>query len=310
MDLTLQQLRYLCEIANQGWNISQASKALHTSQPGMSRQMHALEQELGFRIFARRRNRIVGLTEPGRAALALAQRMLGDAARLRTLANDDAAEEGGSLTVAATHTQARYVLPDAVKRFTRVHPEVQLYLKQGIPAELVRLVANGEADISVCGMPTRLPEDVAMLPCFEMARIVLAPRNHPLFALRKVTLEHIARYPLITYDETFGMRGSVLGRFERAGLKPKVVINAVDTDVMKTYTAAGLGIAIVAAVAYSGRDDRELGALRAGELLGSDTIYLGVRRQTYLRRFVYEFVRLFAPRLTAEEFSKALGLRV
>lgn len=308
--MTLQQLRYLCEIAAQGWNISQAAKSLHTSQPGMSRQMHALETELGVRVFSRRRNRVVGLTGPGRTALALAQRIVTDSAKLKMLAGDGAHGPGGSLTVAATHAQARYVLPEAVKRFTRAHPEVQLYLKQGIPAELVRFVANGEADISVSTMPARLPEDVVMLPFSEIGRIVVVPRRHPLLKSRRVTLAQIARYPLITYDETFPLRESILSTFERAGLSPKVVINAVDTDVMKTYTAAGLGVAIVSEVAFSARHDRELRALPVGDLLGSDKIYLGVRRHTYLRSFAYDFVRLFAPHVTAADLSKAVGLQI
>ena len=307
--MTLQQLRYFCEIAAQGWNISQAAKTLHTAQPGVSRQMRALEQELGMRLFVRRRNRIAGLTEAGREALTLAQRMLADAAKLKTLGSS-ASAEARSLTVAATHTQARYVLPDAVKRFTRAHPQVQLYLKQGIPAELARLVAAGDADISVSAMPDGLPEDVVMVPCFDVDRIVVVPKRHPLLRARPLTLEAIAAYPLITYDETFGSRRNVLGRFEREGLAPKVVINAVDTDVMKTYTAAGLGIAIVSAVAFNPRVDRELRALPVSHLLGRDTIYLGVRRHAYLGRFVHEFVRLFAPAVTAGELSKAVGLEI
>ena len=308
--MTLQQLRYFCEIAAQGWNISRAAKTLHTSQPGMSRQMHALEHELGVRLFVRSGKRIAGLTEPGQHALQLAQRMLGDAAKLKTLGSSTADAPQASLTVAATHTQARYVLPEAVKRFTRGHPQVQLYLKQGIPSELARLVAAGDADILVSAMPDGLPEDVVMVPCFDVDRIVVVPKGHPLEKARRLTLARIAEYPLITYDETFGSRRNVLGRFEREGLAPKVVINAVDTDVMKTYTAAGLGIAIVSAVAFNAAVDRELVALPASRLLGRDTIYLGVRRHAYLGRFVHEFVRLFAPGVTADELSKAVGLQI
>ena len=308
--MTLQTLRYFCEIAAQGWNISHAAKSLHTSQPGMSRQMHALEQELGVRVFARSRNRIVGLTGPGRAALAMATRILADTAKLKTLGSDYADEASGSLTVAATHTQARYVLPNAVKRFTRAHSDVQLYLKQGIPSELVQLVANGDADLSVSAMPSQLPESVVMLPCFDVDRIVVVPARHPLLKLHPLTLERIAQYPLITYDQTFGLRENILSRFERAGLSPKVVINAVDTDVMKTYAAAGLGIAIIPAVAFDRRADRQLRAIHAGELLGRDTIYLGLRRHTYLRRFAFDFIHLFAPNVTAAAVADAVDLQV
>ncbi len=308
--MTLQKLRYFCEIAKQGWNISQAAKALHTSQPGMSRQMHALEKELGVRLFSRSRNRIDGLTGPGRAVLAMATRILADTAKLKTLGIDYIDETGGSLTVAATHTQARYVLPNAVKRFTRAHPEVQLYLKQGIPSDLVRLVANGDADISVSAMPSKLPDDVVMLPCFDTDRIVVVPVGHPLLKVRQLSLEHLARYPLISYDEAFGMRESLLSAFHRAGLAPKVVINAVDSDVMKTYAAAGLGIAIVPEVAYNPRADRQLRALRASHLLGKDTICLCLRRHTYLRRFVFDFIQLFAPNVTEAAITQAVDLHL
>lgn len=307
--MTLQQLRYFCEIAAQDWNISRAAKSLHTSQPGMSRQMHLLEEELSIRVFARRGNRIVGLTESGRAALMMAQRIAGDAAKLKLLRRQFADEDGASLTVAATHTQARYVLPAVVKRFTRAHPRVQLYLKQGIPGEIVRLVADGEADISVSTMPPVLPEEVVMLSCFTVERLVVAPVGHPLFEDKQLTLERIAQFPIITYDAAFTGRASVLGAFDRLGLTPKVVINAVDTDVMKTYAAAGLGVAIISDVAFHARADRGLRAVQVSHLVGQDTIYLGLRRHAYLRRFVLDFIHWFAPKLTASSVAEAVGFQ-
>lgn len=308
--MNLQALRYFCEIARQDWNISKAAKALHTAQPGVSRQMHALERELGIRLFARDRNRINGLTGPGKAFLATATRILADTHRLKMLGTDYANDAGGSLTVAATHTQARYVLPDAIKRFTRMHPTVQLRLKQGIPTELVRMVSHGDADISLSAMPAKLPDDVVMLPCFDLERILVVPAGHPLLKLKQLTLEQLARYPLITYDAAFTMRESLLGAFKRSGLSPKVVINAVDSDVMKTYTAAGLGIAVIPEVAYNPRVDRELRAIRASRLLGKDIIGLCLRRHTYLPHFVVDFIRLFAPEVTAEAIAQAVDLRL
>jgi LysR family cys regulon transcriptional activator len=308
--MTLQSLRYFCEIARQGWNISLAAKMLHTSQPGVSRQMHALERELGVRLFTRSRNRITGLTGPGREVLAMATRILTDAGKLKALGKDNAGDAGGSLTVAATHTQARYVLPDAVKRFTRAHPEVQLYLKQGIPTELVRLVAQGDADFSVSAVPTRVPDEVVSLPCFDLERVVIVPARHPLLKVKRLTLEALARYPLITYDDAFSMREGVMSAFRREGLSPKVVINAVDADVMKTYAAAGLGIAIVPEVAYNARADSELRAIRAGHLVGKDTICLCLRRHNYLRGYVYDFIRLFAPSVSPQAIAEAIDLRL
>ena len=233
-----------------------------------------------------------------------------DTAKLKSLGSEYAGAAGGSLTVAATHTQARYVLPNAVKRFTRAHPEVQLYLKQGIPTELVKLVASGDADISVSALPARLPEAVVALPCFDLERIVVVPAGHPLLKTKRTTLEQLARYPLITYDGAFSMRENLLGAFKREGLAPKVVINAVDADVMKTYTAAGLGIAIVPEVAFNSEADRELRAIRAEKLLGKDTICLCLRRHSHLRRFAIDFIQLFAPKLPSAAIAKAVDLQI
>jgi LysR family cys regulon transcriptional activator len=308
--MTLQQLRYFCEIAAQGWNISQAAKAIYTSQPGMSRQMYALERELGVTVFARRRNRIVGLTEPGRAALAMAKLIVGEAVKLKQLRSQFSDEEGGSLTIAATHTQARYVLPKVLKHFTRAHPRVELVLKQGIPGELARLVGAGEADLSVSTIPPKLPEDVVMLPCLTPDRIAVVPAGHPLAKKQRLTLKHIAKFPIITYDAAFVGRSMVLGAFERAGLTPKVAISAVDTDVMKAYVAEGLGVAIMSELAFDARADRKLRAVRVTHLFGRDPIYLGLRRYTYLRRYVLDFIRLYSPKLTASAVAEAVGLRL
>jgi LysR family cys regulon transcriptional activator len=305
--MTLQQLRYFCEIAAQNWNISKASKALHTSQPGMSRQMHALEEELGITIFSRHKNRVTGVTAPGAVALSIAQRMLDDSANLKLLQNQFDETSGGSLTIAATHTQARHVLPAVIELFTRTRPNVELFLKQGVPTELARLVDRGEADLSVSTMPPSFPDDVAMLPCFTVDRIALVPVGHPLAGAASLTLEQIAKFPLITYDSTFMGRSSVIDTFKRAGLSPKVAISAVDTDVMKAYAAQGLGVAIMSTLAFDPTTDLNLRALSVSDLFGADTIYLGLRRFTHLRRLVREFIAIYAPNLTAADIDKALN---
>jgi LysR family cys regulon transcriptional activator len=304
--MTLRQLQYFCEIAAQGWNISLAAKALHTSQPGISRQMQALEQELRVVIFARHKNRMIGVTEPGRMALAIAQRIIDDSTKLQRLRNEFEEGDAGSLTIAATHTQARHVIPAVLERFTCTHPGMELFLKQGIPSELVRLVACGEADLSLSTMPLTVPEGVVMLPCFAVERIAVVPVGHPLISMPESTLEGISKFPLITYDPAFSSRSSVVRAFERVGLTPKIAISAVDTDVMKAYAAQGLGVAIMSEVAFNADIDRGLHAIQVSHLFGQDTIYLGLRRYTHLRRLIMDFICLYAPKLTVSAISEAV----
>lgn len=305
--MTLRQLQYFCEIAAQGWNISRAAKSLHTSQPGISRQMQALEDELGMVVFAREKNRIIGVTESGRLALAIAQRMLHDCSKLQGLHKEFDENEGGTLTIAATHTQARHVIPSVLRTFTLDHPGMELFLKQGTPAEVARIVGRGDADLSVSSIPAEIPDDVVMLPCFTVERLAVMPADHPLLAKPKITLGDISKFPLITYDPSFIGRSNVINAFEKAGLTPKITISAVDTDVMKAYAEQGLGVAIISEVAYDANTDRKLRALRVSHLFGQDTIYVGLRRYSHLRRLVTDFVRAYAPKLTVATIVAAVN---
>lgn len=305
--MTLQQLRYFCEIAARGWNISEAARALHTSQPGVSRQMQFLEDELGIAIFARRNTRLIGVTEAGRTALALAQRIVGEVENLKKLHSRFDEGAGRTLAIAATHTQARYVLPSIVKEFTRTHPGVEVMLKQGIPHQVVKRIERGEADISICAMPPSVPDEVVMFPFAIVERIAVVPAGHPLANRSKVTLREIADFPLITYDVGFTGRSAVLGTFEHAGLDPRIAISAVDTDVMKAYAAQGLGVAIMSEVAFNPATDADLCSIPVSDVFGRDTIYLGLRRYSHLRRMVGEFIALFAPHLDLGELARALN---
>jgi LysR family cys regulon transcriptional activator len=305
--MTLQQLRYFCEIAARDWNISKAARSLNTSQPGISRQMQFLEEELGITIFARRNHRITGVTDAGAIALSIAQRVLGESNSLKTLRAK--LDEGGTntLTIAATHTQARYVLPVVVKEFTKGRPDIEVFLQQGVPSKVARLVERRDADLSVSTMPPEVPDDVVMLPCVVVERVAVMPANHPLAALRSLTIQDIARYPIITYDTSFIGREAVLGAFERAGLSPRVAISAVDTDVMKAYAEQGLGIAIISEVAFDREIDRNLCAIPVSDIFGRDTIYIGLRRFTHLRRLVREFIGVFAPDLDLPAALRAIN---
>jgi LysR family cys regulon transcriptional activator len=304
--MTLQQLRYFCEIAAHDWNISKAAKFLNTSQPGVSRQMHFLEKELDTVIFKRRKNRIVGVTAVGSIALAKAQRIIRESTSLKLLASHFDERGGNAIKIAATYSQARYVLPRVVKEFVRTHPGIEIFLKQGVPAELAQLVERGDADLSVSSMPPTIPENVVILRCAVVERIAVVPVNHPLARLRKITLEQIAKYPVITYDGAFIGRSAVLGAFERAGLALKIAISATDTDVMKAYAAQGLGVAIISAVAWDARSDKALRAIQVSDLFGQDTVYICIRRHTHLRRSVREFIATLAPQIDPASIAEAI----
>ena len=304
--MKLQQLRYFCEVARQGLSISKAAAALHTSQPGVSKQLALLEAELGVGVFTRNRNRISELTAAGKSLLTVAQRMLDDAETLKRLAQDFGSEKSGSLTVLTTHTQARYALPAVVKHFTAQYPDVRLNVRQGTPGQIWQAVAAGEADLAIASEPRAPLPDLMMLRCYELPRIVLAPAKHPLLRAKPLTLEAIARYPIITYDEEFIGHTKVQRAFEARGLAPHLVLNAIDTDVIKAYVEHGLGVAIVAKMAYDAKRDRGLRALDASRLFESNTVYLGFRRNNHLRRFALDFIEMLVPHLNRKVVQAAV----
>jgi LysR family cys regulon transcriptional activator len=304
--MTLQQLRYIREIARHGLSISDAAAVLHTSQPGISKQVRRLEEELGIVIFARSRNRLVEVTQPGKEVLAVAARMLDDAENLRRIGREHGNDARGALTVATTHTQARYALPKVIQRFMARYPRVRLNVRQDSPGQIWQLVAAGDADIAIASEPRDAVAGVLMLKCHELPRVVLTLPRHPLLKLRRVTLDDLVRYPLITYDDEFIGRSRVHRAFEARGLAPNLVLSATDSDVMKAYVELGLGIAIVANMAFDARRDRNLRAIRAGHLFEANSVYLGFRRASYLRGYALDFMEMFAPKLNRRAVRAAL----
>ncbi|MGE5465689.1 MAG: CysB family HTH-type transcriptional regulator [Methanocella sp.] len=304
--MTLQQLRYLCEVVRSDLNISRAAETLHISQPGLSRQLQLLEEELEVTLFVRNRKRLVRLTEAGGELVALAERTLADARSIKEAAKEHAGHQHGTLTIATTHTQARYALPDVIRRFAQRYPRVQLSLRQGTPAEVSYLVASGHADISIATEPLDPPPGVVMLPCYELQRIVLTPKGHPLLKAKELTLAKLAQYPLITYDYSFIGRSKIALAFEGQGVKPHIALNAIDADVIKTYVEFGLGIAIVPSLAYDRKRDASLRAIDASRLFEPNTIQLGIRKNHYLRAYTYAFIQMFAPHLTREVVETAI----
>ena len=295
--MKLQQLRYLSEVARRDLSVSAAAEALFTSQPGISKQIKALEEELGIEIFARHGKRLTSLTEPGRAVLAIAERILAEAANLKRAGEEFANEKLGSLVIATTHTQARYALPRAVAAFKRRYPDVQLVIHQGNPTQICEMVVRGEADFAVATEQIAEFTELVSLPCYQWNRCVVVPARHPLARAQPLTLEAIAKYPIVTYDFAFANRSLVEKAFEQRGLKPKVVLSALDADVIKTYVELGLGVGIMAAMAFSAKRDAGLRALDASHLFESSTTRLGIKRGAYLRRYAYEFIELFVPQL-------------
>lgn len=307
--MNLQQLRYVFEVARRRLNVSEAAGALFTSQPGVSKQIRQLEEELGIRIFVRQGRRFTGITEPGRQVLKIAERMLHEIENLRGVGAQFSAEDSGALAVATTHTQARYVLPAILGAFMRRYPKVSVRLHQGSPSQACEYVLAGDADIAIATEAIGEYDELAMLPCYQWNRCVIAPPGHPILKAQPLTLEAIAQYPLITYDFAFTGRSQINRAFAARGLEPNVVLTAIDADIIKTYVAQGLGIGIVAYMAYEPKIDRRLRALDAAHLFESATTRIGLRKNAYLRGYAYAFIELFAPHLTRKLVEQALSGR-
>ena len=304
--MKLQQLRCLTEVARRGLNVSEAAEALHTSQPGVSKQIRALEDELGVKVFVRHGKRLIAITEPGKAVVAIAERMLAEAQNLKRAGEEFANDQLGTLTIAATHTQARYALPKAVAAFKRRYPKVELVIHQGNPTQICEQVVAGDADLCVATeMISQYPELVS-LPVYQWNRCVVVPPKHPLLKDLPLTLEKLAEHPIVTYDFAFANRSLVQKAFEARGLKPHVVLSAQDSDVIKTYVELGLGVGILAKMAFDAKRDVTLRAIDANHLFESSTTRLGIKRGAYLRRYAYDFIEAFAPHLPAATVERAV----
>jgi LysR family cys regulon transcriptional activator len=304
--MKLQQLRCLTEVARRGLNVSEAAEALHTSQPGVSKQIRALEDELGIEVFVRHGKRLVAVTEPGRAVVAIAERILAEARNLRRAGEEFANDQLGTLTIAATHTQARYLLPKAVAAFKRRYPKVELLIHQGNPTQICDQVLAGEADMAIATEMISLYPELVSLPVHQWNRCVVVPPKHPLLKESPLTLEKLAEYPIVTYDFAFANRSLVQKAFESRGLKPHVVLSAQDSDVIKTYVELGLGVGILAKMAFDPRRDITLRAMDASHLFESSTTRLGIKRGAYLRRYAYDFIEMFAPHLARATVERAV----
>ena len=304
--MKLQQLRYVVEVLRHGNHLSAAAESLNTSQSGVSKQIQLLEAELGFAVFERNRNRILGLTEPGQHIADIARRVITDVDSMKAVREDFIRQDAGSLTIATTHTPARYLLPEVLEEFGRRHPLVRLGLRQGNPTQICTMVDSGIADVAI-GTETRQPfPELARFACMRLARSVVAKRDHPILRAKRLTLAEIAKYPLITHDPAFSGRWRVMEAFKKQGLHPKFMFGIVDADVSKAYVERGFGIAIVASVAVDAKRDPGLGARDVTELFEPSTIYVSLRRQVYLRSFIFDFIHCLCPKLTEEHVRSKL----
>jgi LysR family transcriptional regulator, cys regulon transcriptional activator len=304
--LKLQQLRYLCEVVRRGLNVSEAAEALHTSQPGVSKQIRLLEEELGVQILVRHGKRVIALTDAGRAMVDIAQRMLQDAENLRAVGHEYGAKGGGALAIATTPTQARYALPAVIQRFLKNHPSVRFSLREGSPQQTAELMRSGGADIAIITESESLFDWLVTLPCYQWNRSIVTPPDHALLRQTQVTLEAVARYPLITYDFAFTPESPIRRAFDARGLKPNIALTATDANVIKGYVELGLGVGILASMAFDPSRDSGLRAIEASHLFEASTTRIGLRRNAYLRSYVYDFIEMFAPHLSRPIVEKTM----
>ncbi len=305
--MNFQQLRYVRETVRQGLNLTEAANTLHTSQPGVSKQIKEFEEELGIEIFERRGKRFVALTEPGGAVLKIVERVLQEVDNLRRVGSEFQDKRAGTLTVATTHTQARYALPKVVHEFKKRYPKVKLTLQQGNPPQLAQMAIAGGADIAIATESLDHYPQLLALPAYTWHHCVVVPPKHPLAKLERLTLEELAKYPIVTYDPAFTGRSHIDEAFTTRGLKADIVLSAIDSDVIKTYVELGLGVGIVAAMAFDAKRDSHLRAIDAGHLFRSSTTRVALRRGAMMRGYAYEFIELFAPQLTRKTIDKAMA---
>lgn len=306
--MKLQQLRYALEVYRHNLNVSEAADALFTSQPGISKQIRLLEEELGIQIFIRSGKRVVSVSQPGKAVLDIAERIMRDVQNIKNIGSEFTGHDSGTLTIATTHTQARYALPEIVAGFVRRYPKVRLTIKQGSPSAIAQMVGNGEADIAIVTERIDDHPELSKLPCYEWHHAVIVPRNHALLDCRNpLRIEDLASFPLITYEFAFNAGSSIARAFSKARLEqPDVVLSAADTDVLKTYVRLGLGVGLMAKMAYNPSADQDLELVETAHLFEPSQTWIAIRSDTYLRGYTYDFIEMFAPNLTREKVDKIL----
>lgn len=298
--MKLQQLRYIWEVAHHDLNVSQTAQSLYTSQPGISKQIRLLEDELGVEIFSRSGKHLTRITPAGESILKTAGEIMRKVESIKSVAQEFCDEKKGALAVATTHTQCRYVLPPVIKQFIDKFPDVALHMHQGTPMQISELAADGTADFAIATEALDLFSDLVMMPCYSWNRAVLVPRDHELAQISRLSLEDLSRYPLVTYTFGFTGRSKLDEAFTARGLSPRVVFTAADADVIKTYVRMGMGVGIVASMAHDPVKDDDLVALDASHLFEPSITKIGFRRGSFLRGYMFDFIQMFAPHLSRD----------
>lgn len=307
--MKLQQLRYIWEVAHHDLNVSATAQSLFTSQPGISKQIRLLEDELGVEIFSRSGKHLTHVTPAGEAILQTAGEVLRKVESIKQVAQEFADESKGSLSIATTHTQARYALPPVIASFIKRYPDVALHLNQGTPMQIAEMASEGKVDFAIATEAMELFSNLVMLPCYHWNRCILVPRDHPLTQVSRLSLDDVAAHPIVTYVFGFTGRSRLDEAFAAAGLKPKVVCTAADADVIKTYVRLGLGVGIVARMAHNESAEPDLVALDARHLFAPSVTRIGCRRGTFLRGFMYQFIEDFAPHLKRDLVEQAFAAK-
>jgi LysR family cys regulon transcriptional activator len=305
--MNLHQLRFVREAVRQNFNLTEAARALFTSQPGVSKAIIELEEELGVEIFARHGKRLRRITEPGQLVLKAVEVIMREIDGLKRIGKEFAAQDSGSFTIATTHTQARYSLPKVVHAFTQKFPKVRLSLLQGNPRQIAEMVLKDQADLAIATEAIESIDGLISLPCYQWEHILVVPPEHPLLKSKEVTLEEIAGFPLITYDAAFAGRNKIDHAFSLRSLKPDVLLEAIDADVIKTYVELGLGVGIIAGMAFDPERDRNLRAIPVGHLFGSNVSRVAIKQGAYLRGYVYTFIELLTPNLSRKLIEQVLS---
>jgi len=298
--MKLQQLRYIWEVAHHDLNVSATAQSLYTSQPGISKQIRLLEDELGVEVFARSGKHLTRITPAGETIIREAGEILRRVEGIKKIAQEFSNQRKGELSIATTHTQARYALPPVIRGFIEAYPEVSLHMHQGTPMQISEMAANGAVDFAIATEALELFNDLIMMPCYRWNRCIIVPKEHPLTQVGPLSLEDVARYPIVTYVFGFTGRSKLDDAFQRLGLTPKVIFTAADADVIKTYVRLGLGVGIVARMAMDEKMDSDLVALDARHLFEPSTTSIGFRKGTFLRGYMFDFIQRFAPHLTRE----------
>ena len=307
--MKLQQLRCIYEVVQNQFNISRAAESIHTSQPGVSKQIQLLEEEIGVKLFQRNGKRLSGLSEPGIRVYESIVEIMREVKNIKNVSDEYERKDSGSFTIATTHTQARYKLPVVVESFVKKYPKINLNIHQGDPAQVTAQILNGEADVGIATESISLNEKIFCIPCYSWNRCLVMPKDHPLLRVKDITLNHLATYPMITYDYAFTGSTIVSKVFKEANIQPNIMLTAIDADVIKTYVSLNLGVGLIAEMAFDENKDKNLVSRDVSHLFPTSTTYIGIRQDTFIRGFTFDFIKMFTPHMEENELKIYLQKR-